>query len=250
MDYETLTFEIEKGVGVLTLNRPKKLNAVNHVMRDELTSFWRDRTQEPDLKVVVLTGSGKGFCAGLDLYDPVLTGMGTTRKPQATYEAQRSFSEMILLMRACPQPIVGAIHGVAVGAGLSFAMACDMRLATPSARFQAAYINLGLGGADMGSSWLLPRAIGAANAARYLYTGDFMAAEEAYRMGFVQQLAEPEQLLDEALVLARKIANKSPLGLRVTKEALNINAGGPSLAEAIQLEDRNQTLCITNLTAG
>ena len=250
MDYETLTFELQKGVGILKLNRPKKLNAINHVMRDELLSFWRDRTQEPDLKVVVLGGSGKGFCAGLDLFDPVLTGAGTTKSPQATYEAQRSFSEMILLMRACPQPIVGAIHGAAVGAGLSFAMACDMRLATPTARFQAAYINLGLGGADMGSSWLLPRAIGTGNAARYLFTGDFMPAEEAHRMGFVQQLVEPDELDEEALKLAKKIAAKSPLGLRVTKEALNINASGPSLAQAIQLEDRNQTICITNLTAG
>lgn len=249
MGTETITFARQGAVGLLRLNRPECLNAVNHVMRDELTAFWQERCRDEETKAIVVLGAGRGFCSGLDISDPVLMGPEVTREPAEVWKAQRSFSELILLMRRCPQPLVGAIQGAAVGAGFAFAMACDVRLATAKARFQAAYINLGLGGADMGSSWLLPRAVGAGNAARYLLTGDFLGAEEALRIGFVQQITEAEQLEEEALALAQAIAMKSPLGLRLTKQALDVNAGGPSLEQAILLEDRNQALCITQLAA-
>jgi enoyl-CoA hydratase len=249
MGFETIEYELRDGVGVLRLNRPKCLNAINRVMRDELTAFWRDHTRDAGLRVVLLCGAGRGFCAGLDITDQELTGPSTTGSPDTIYAAQRSFSEMILLMRRCPQPIVGAFQGVAVGAGLSFAMACDVRLSTPDTRFQAAYINLGLGGADMGSSYLLPRLIGTGNAARYLYTGDFIPADEAHRTGLVQQLAESEALEEQAMAIARTIASKSPLGLRVTKEALNAHAGSPGLEQALLYEDRNQALCIAQVVS-
>ena len=247
MDYETISYQVEGAIGVLTLNRPKSLNAVNHVMRDELRKFLAERAVDFDTRVILLTGAGRGFCAGLDIKDPAI--MTSSYAPKEAYEAQRAFSELILMMRRCPQPIIGAINGVACGAGFSMAMACDVRLATPATRFQAAYINLGFGGADMGSSWLLPRAVGAANAARYLLTGDFMLAEEALRIGFVQEIADGDALMEQGMKLARNMAGKSPLGLRVTKEALEQNCGGVSLEEAIRLEDRNQALCIAQIMA-
>ena len=250
MDYQTLRVELDGPIASVCLNRPECLNAINHVMRDELSDFFRERTATGEFRVIVLSGAGRGFCAGLDLRDEALVRPGQALSPRRAYEAQRGFSELIVLMRRCPQPIVAAIGGAACGGGLSFALASDIRLGSPAARFQAAYINVGVGGADMGSSWLLPRAVGSANAARYLLTGDFMSAEEALRMGMLQALVEPDELVGEALALARKLASKSPLGLRLTKEALDANAGGVTLEQAVALEDRNQAMCIAQLTAG
>jgi enoyl-CoA hydratase len=153
-------------------------------------------------------------------------------------------------MRRVPQPIIGAINGPATGAGFSFALACDIRYAAFEAKFSAAYINIGVGGADMGSSWLFPRAVGTANAARYLYTGDLFGAEEALRIGMVQALFDKDKLMDETMGLARNMASKSPLGLRLTKEALEINSSSGGLEDALRLEDRNQALCISQMTAG
>lgn len=248
METSTIQFEKKGAIGILTLNRPECLNAVNNVMRDELYACLQERVDDLDTRVLVLTGMGRGFCSGMDIRDPSFIASGYESK--GAYEAQRSFSELILLMRRCPQPIIGAINGVACGAGFSFAMACDIRMAAPKSRFQATYINLGFGGADMGSSWFLPRIVGLGNAARYILTGDFFSADEAHRMGLVQDVVEPEELLAAAEKMAKNLASKSPLGLRLTKEALNANASGASLEDAIRLEDRNQALCITKLTSG
>ena len=249
MAYETIRHDRDGATSILTLERPRCLNAIDHVMRDELRAFLDERTNDPDTRVIVLTGSGRAFSAGLDIKDPVLVSPAGGLSPQSAYTAQRTFSELILRMRRCPQPIIGAINGVCVGAGFSMAMACDIRLGTPNARFQAAYVNLGLGGADMGSSWLLPRAIGTANAARYLMTGDFLPADEAHRLGFLQAVVDDAELMSQALALAKNLEKKSALGLRLTKEALDCNSGGGSLEDAIRLEDRNQAMCIAELSA-
>lgn len=247
MSYQTLLYEVDGPVGVLTFNRPERRNAMNYQMRDELRSFFMERLTDTDVRVLVATGAGKGFNSGLDLKDSTLTSGANDYTPKRAYELQRLFSDVILYMRRCPQPIVGAINGAAVGAGFSVSMACDVRLASPNAKFSAAYINIGTGGADMGSSWLFTRAVGQGNAARYLLTGDFFGAEEALRIGFVQAVVDEDKLLEEALGLARNMAGKSPLGLRLTKEALDRNAGGMSLEDAIRLEDRNQAMCIAQI---
>jgi len=250
MDYTTIQFERQGPVGILTLNRPDSLNAINFTMRDEFTHCLKERVDDLETRVIVLTGAGRGFSAGLDIRDPEIMTPKEGYTPKSAYENQRRYSDFILFMRRIPQPIIGAINGVAVGAGFSIAMACDVRLGVPKTRFQAAYINLGFGGADMGSSWLLPRAVGTGNAARYLLTGDFLDATEALRIGFLQAVLEPEALMDEAMAMARNMASKSPLGLRVTKEALDRNTGGMSLEDAIRLEDRNQALTIAQLVMG
>jgi enoyl-CoA hydratase len=194
--------------------------------------------------VIVITGAGKGFNSGLDMGDPDIMIPKGGYTPKIIYEMQKLFSDFILFMRRCPQPVIGAINGAAAGAGFSISMACDVRLAAPEAKFSAAYINIGTGGADMGSSWLFPRLVGTGNAARYLMTGDFFGAEEALRIGFVQAIVDKESLLGEAVKMAQTMAGKSPLGLRLTKEALNRNTGGLSLEDAIQIEDRNQAMCV------
>ncbi|MFW2389469.1 MAG: enoyl-CoA hydratase/isomerase family protein [Polyangiales bacterium] len=248
-DFETIRYEQNGAVGVITLDRPKCLNAINFAMRDELTACLRACASDSDTRVILLTGAGRAFSAGLDLKEPAIAGDGPMT-PKRAYEAQRTYSQMILDLRRVPQPIVAAIHGPAIGAGFSIAMACDIRLASPTATFQAAYINLNLGGADMGSSWLLPRAVGSANAARYLLSGDVLPADEALRIGFVQSVVDQESLIEEAGVLAKKLASKSPLGLRLTKEALDAAVGGLSLEQTIRIEDRNQAMCISQLMGG
>lgn len=248
MSYSFLEFERAGAVGIVTLNRPRCLNAVNFAMRDELRHFLTERQSDRETTVLVLTGAGRGFCAGLDIRDPAIVEATGGYGPRAAYEHQRQFSELIVMMRRCPQPIVGALKGPAAGAGFSMAMACDVRVVGRSASFIAAYLNLGLGGADMGSSWLLPRIVGSGNAARYLLTGEPLGADEALRIGFAQTLVDDDAVLDEAMRLANVMATKSPLGLRLTKEALHRNIGAISFEDAIALEDRNQAMCIAELT--
>jgi len=250
MDYQTIKFEARNAIGVLTLNRPERMNAINYLMRDELRDFFIQRLTDTDNRVIVITGEGKGFCSGLDIKDSKITKPENNYTPKLAYELQQLFSDIIVFMRRCPQPIIGALNGAAVGAGLSIAMACDLRLAAPEAKFSAAYINIGTGGADMGSSWLFTREVGLGNANRYLLTGDFFSADEAFRIGFVQAILPKEKLMDEAMNLAKNMAGKSPLGLRLTKEALDRNVGAASLEDAVKLEDRNQALCISQLAMG
>ena len=250
MESETIRYEKQGPVGVLTLNRPPCLNAVNVAMSREFGRFLAERLEDLETRVLVLTGGGRGFCAGLDMKETTANVPPGGYSPKLAYERQRSFSELILLMRKIPQPIIAAVNGPAAGAGFSFVLACDVRFAAPEAKFSAAYINIGVGGADMGSSWLFPRAVGTANAARYLLTGDLFGAEEALRIGMVQAIFDQEKLLEEALKLAQIMAGKSPLGLRLTKEALDRNTGGATLEDAIRLEDRNQAMCISQLTTG
>jgi len=247
MNYETVKFESHGPIGILTLSRPERMNAINYQMRDELRRFFMDRLLDTDTRVLVITGAGKGFCSGLDIKDSKITTPENSYTPKLAYELQRLFSDIILYMRRCPQPIIGALNGAAVGAGFSISMACDIRLAAPEAKFSAAYINIGTGGADMGSSWLFTRAVGMGNAGRYLLTGDFFMADEALRIGFVSAILPQEKLMEEAMKIALNMASKSPLGLRLTKEALDRNSGAMSLEDAIRLEDRNQALCIAQL---
>jgi enoyl-CoA hydratase len=250
MTYESLLWETKGPIGILTLNRPDRINAMNYTMRDELRAFFMERLADTDCRVIVMTGAGKGFCSGLDLKDSTITTGANKYTPKVAYELQRRFSDIIIFMRRCPQPIIGALNGAAVGAGLSAAMACDIRLAAPEAKFSAAYIYIGTGGADMGSSWLFTRQVGLGNSHRYLLTGDFFDAAEALRIGFVQAVIPKDKLMEEAMKIALNMATKSPLGLRLTKEALDRNPGAMSLEDAIRLEDRNQAMCIAELALG
>jgi len=137
------------------------------------------------------------------------------------------------------------VHGAGAGLGFSFAMASDVRVLSPDARFSAAYINIGLGGADMACSYFLPRLIGAGRAYEFMLTGNFMSAQEAMQLGFASRLVERDKLLETALDLARTMNSKNPMGLRLTKEAINVNLDAGGLEQALQVEDRNQTLLVT-----
>jgi enoyl-CoA hydratase/carnithine racemase len=158
------------------------------------------------------------------------------------YAFQVRLARLTLAMRRAPQPIICAVHGAGAGLGFSFAMASDVRVISPDARFSAAYINIGFGGADMACSYFLPRLIGAGRAYEFMLTGNFMSSDEAMQLGFASRVVERAKLLDVALELARTMNSKNPMGLRLTKEAINMNLGAVSLEHALQMEDRNQTL--------
>ena len=246
MVYETLNFELEKTVGLLTLNIPGKLNAHTKRMKQELFHFWRERqNDEARCRVIIMTGAGRAFCAGGDIDE-----MDDDERPfykqdaEELYQLEAEIHEVILLMRRAPQPIIAAIHGYAAGGGFYFSMAADVRIADPTAKFIASSINIGLSGADLGSSFHFPREVHLGFAAEYLYTGEVIDAETARRIGFLNHVVPTEELIPRARELARKMMTKSVLGLRMTKEAINQNVGPASLESALYLENRNQVICL------
>ena len=243
-EYQTIIFEEKEGVGFLTLNRPKSLNAISLEMIEEFEVLFRELEESETVRVVILSGAGeKGFCAGLDMKESATRLFGAT--PAIIYKWQTRFSRIYYMMRRIPQPIIAVIHGAASGGGFSFAMASDIRIISPDARFNAAYINIGLGGADLSSSYFLPKLIGSGRANEFLLTGNFMGAKEAMSLGFASRMVERDALMDTAREIAGTMVEKSPLGLKMTKEAINQNLGVASLEQALHLENRNQAFMIT-----
>ncbi|HNY50638.1 MAG TPA: enoyl-CoA hydratase/isomerase family protein [Smithella sp.] len=241
--YNTIQWEIvEKGLGVLTLNRPKAYNSVNGEMLDELQAFWHTRLYDLETLVIILKGNGeKGFCAGLDMKYTV-ENMDLFRQANEFYKFQARLGRLNLAMRRAPQPIIGLIHGAAAGVGFSFALASDIRIISPDARFCAAYINIGLGGADMCCSYLLPRIIGAGRAYEIMYLGEFISSEEAMNLGMISRIVPREDLYATGLQIARTMLSKNHFALRLTKEAINMNLDAGGMEQALNMEDRNQVL--------
>lgn len=235
------------GVVVLRLNRPDRLNAIN----DELARALRDACdligRDQAVRVVVLTGVGRGFCAGIDLrgFGPDIPG------PDAPAIDRLRFQEMMAaiprVLRALPQPVIAAVNGAAVGGGLALCLGADIRIAGASAKFGNAAIKIGLSGAEMGMSYHLPRIVGTSVAADWMLTGRIVLADEALRAGLVSAVMPDADLFDYALEMARQVAGHSALGVQMTKRALQVNTDAPNLAAALDLENRNQV--ITHATA-
>jgi len=239
MSYQTLDLKIEGGVAWLTLDRPDALNALNPTLVDELRDFFDGLPDRRELRVVVLRGAGRGFCAGLDLRDIGAQGEG----PGDGLRLQRRISELVMMMRRAPQPIIACVQGPACGGGFALALASDVRLAGESARMNAAFIKIGLSACDVGVSYFLPRLVGASLAAELLLTGRFIHADRALQTGLVSAVHPDDRLEDEARKLAEEMLATSPLGLRLTKECLNMSLDAGSLEQVIAMEDRNQILC-------
>jgi enoyl-CoA hydratase/carnithine racemase len=249
MAYDTLIVEDKGPTSIITFNRPGSVNAMNMTMIGELEEVFAFFEHRRETRVLILTGAGeKGFCSGLDMNE---TAVSMLEAPaEDIYRAQSRTSRLFYTLRQLPQPIIAAIHGSASGAGFSFAMAADIRIISPDARFNAAYINIGLGGADLASSYFLPRLIGSGRANEFLLTGNFMSADEAMALGLASRLVPRETLLATAEELAGILAGKSPMGLQMTKEAINQNMGLPSLEQALHLENRNQAFLIAAMKLG
>lgn len=237
---ECLDVRVDGPVAWVTLNRPTQLNALDMSLIDALMGFFTALAERSEIRVVVLQGAGRVFCAGYDLKQNAaprplgaVTGL----------ETQRRVRNIMLAMRRCPQPIVCIVQGAATGGGFALALASDIRLATPDARMNAAFIRIGLSGCDVGVSYFLPRMVGSSVASELLLTGRFLGAERALALGLVSAVAPLPELQDQAHALVDDMLNTSPLGLRLTKDALGLAVDASSLEAVIALEDRNQILC-------
>jgi enoyl-CoA hydratase len=230
------------GTVVLRLNRPERLNAINEVMVRELEAACASIGADRGARVVVLTGAGRGFCSGIDLRDFGPSIVEATRSAIDRLRFQERMAALPVALRELPQPVIAALNGPAVGAGLALALAADVRICSPAASFGNAAIKIGLSGAEMGMSYHLPRIVGTSVAADWMLTGRTVSADEAYRRGLVSELVEAERLVGRALELAAEIAEHSPLGVQMTKRALQTNADAPDLASALEVENRNQVI--------
>lgn len=241
MDYQHLIVAREGAAVWVTMNRPERLNALNPRLVEELRHFFTDLYWKHDIRVVVLKGAGRAFCAGLDLKDR--SGDNAARTVSNGLKGQRSISEIVMAMRRCPQPIIALVNGAASGGGFAFALASDVRIATPEARMNAAFIRIGLSACDIGVSYFLPRMVGSSVAAEYMLTGRFIDAERGHQLGLISKIVPSDKLDEEARAFVKDMLHATPLGLRLTKEALNHAIDAQSLEAAIAMEDRNQILC-------
>jgi enoyl-CoA hydratase len=232
-------------VRVVRLNRPERLNALDFTMTAELHDALDDIGGDDTAKVIVLTGAGRGFCAGLDLRD---TGVppepGAHRRRHAGTSGQAFIADLTLHLRETPQVVIAAVNGPAYGGGLAIAAACDLRIAAESASFCSAFIRTGLTGTDIGITYFLPRLIGAAHAFDLILTGRTIDATDAERMGLVSRVTTDADLVATAMTMAGGMAAYTTYGLRRTKEVLWHNLDATSAAAAIALENRNQELGI------
>lgn len=241
MDYQHLIVSHEGPAVWVTMSRPERLNALNPRLIEELRHFFTDLYWKHDIRVVVLRGAGRAFCAGLDLKDR--SGDNVARTVSNGLKSQRSISEIVMAMRRCPQPIVALVNGPASGGGFAFALASDIRIGTPETRMNAAFIRIGLSACDIGVSYFLPRLVGSAAASEYMLTGRFIDAERGLKLGLLSKVVANDKLDEEARAYVKDMLHATPLGLRLTKEALNHAIDAQSLEAAIAMEDRNQILC-------
>ena len=230
-------------IACITLNRPERRNAMNADLLAGLYDALGDLRDDPTCRVIILTGAGAGFCAGLDLAEgvklPDLAGMGRAR---AGMRVQQYIANLVPLMRSQPQPIISAVNGAASGGGLALALGSDIRVAGASARLNVAFIKVGLSACDIGTSWILPRLIGASRASELMLTGRFVDAEEAFRIGLVTHLAPDDELMDAAIAEAELILANGPFGVRMTKEVMWSQLEIGSMQAGIDLENRTQVL--------
>ncbi len=233
----------DDGITVVTLDRPAKLNAMNveliTELHDALDGIARDRA----CRAVILTGAGRGFCAGLDLGGYGIAPGGEDVGPvQTSMATQKHIAALVPKLRALPQPVIAAVNGPAAGGGLALALASDIRIAATTARFNVAFVRIGLSGCDIGVSWLLPRLIGASRAWELMLTGRIIDAARAAEIGLVSTVVDDATLLDTAMTIAGEIRANSPWGVAQTKEVMWSQLEIPSLQAGIDLENRTQIL--------
>ena len=234
---------VRRGVAVVRMNRPHRRNAMNYPLLSGLYGAFEALREDADCRIIILTGAGKGFCAGLDLAEgvamPQMEGLG---RPQAGMRVQQYIARLIPMMRSQPQPIIAAVNGAASGGGLALTLGSDIRIAAASARFNVAFIRVGLSACDIGTSWILPRLIGASRAHELMLTGRFADAVEAERIGLVTRVVPDDELLDAALAEADLILANGPFGVRMTKEVMWSQLEIGSMQAGIDLENRTQVL--------
>lgn len=239
-NYETIGIDVRGEVHWLTLNRPDRLNAINTQMATELGRYFGDLYQDRSCRVVVMRGAGRAFCAGLDIKDPD----GLKGAPfGGGFGFQGHLADVYVKMRRCPQPIISLVQGAASGGGFAFALASDIRVAGESMKMNSAFIKIGLSSCDMGVSYFLPRLVGVTFASEMMLTGRFVDAGRALSIGLVNEVVPDSGLEKAGQVFVDEMLATSPMGLRLTKEGLNMSIDAGSLEAAMAIENRNQVLC-------
>jgi enoyl-CoA hydratase/carnithine racemase len=232
-----IRYEKAGGIGVITIDRPEKRNAMTYAMLGAFIEAVRQAGDDERVRVLIVTGAGGAFCAGTDLAD-LATVPGETRGVRGRAEERGVWWPIT----ACPKPVIGAVDGYAVGMGAEFTSQCDVRIVTDRARFAWNFAQRGLVPDTGAGSWLLPRLIGPSAAAEIGFTGRMVDAEEAERLGLLNRVTGPDDLLDQTLAMAGQICANSPGGVRMSKRALQANMEVASFAAALELENRGQAL--------
>jgi enoyl-CoA hydratase len=240
---DNLRLELDDAVAQLTLTRPGRLNALSPALVDDLHSCLDVLARDRRVRVVILTGEGRGFCAGLDLQEygnwTITEGLDSVEGGLAV---QERIATLMPRIREVPQPFIAAVNGAAAGGGLALALACDVRYAAPAARFSVAFVKLGLSGCDVGVSYLLPRVVGSGHALEMSLTGRLIDAQESLRIGLVNRVVEADELLPACRALADEICANTRYAVSMTKQVLDRNIDATSLRAAIELENRTQVL--------
>lgn len=246
MSDPVLKIEKRGPVDWVTLNRPDALNSLNPELIDALNAYFESLERDYDTRVVVLRGAGKNFCAGLDIKASAKRNSegGYGADTQASLDGQRRIAAIVMKMRRCPQPIVSCVQGAAAGGGFALALASDIRIASTNARMNCAFIKLGVGGCDIGSSYFLPRLVGVSVASELILTGRFIQAPRALAVGLVSEVVEEADLEKAAQAYVDDLLLTAPLALRLSKECLNMSVDAGSIEQVIAMEDRNQILCV------
>jgi enoyl-CoA hydratase/carnithine racemase len=237
----TFRFELDHGVGTVTLDRPERLNSLTFESYVELGEFFPKLDAAPEVRAVVVTGAGRGFCSGGDRHDIIAKLF--ERDTQGLLEFTRITGKLIEAIRRVRRPVIAAVNGVAVGAGAVIALACDMRIVADDARFGFVFPKVGLCGADMGAAYLLPRVVGLGRASELLFLGELIDAAEAFRIGLANRVVPGAEVLSTAQAWARKLAEGPAFAHAMTKQMLEAEHT-MSLAEAIEAEAQAQALCM------
>jgi enoyl-CoA hydratase/carnithine racemase len=238
--YKCLLYEAKDGVATLTLNRPERLNALGDTLREDLHDAVTRASADPEVRVMILTGAGRGFCSGGDV-----KAMNERRESRADRpvidKVAPGRDQTVLALRDAPKPVIAAVNGAAAGAGMNLALGCDIRLASTAAKFSQAFVRRGLH-PDWGGTYFLPRIVGAAKACELIFTGEVIDAHEALRLGIVSALYPPDELLPAAHALARKIADGPPIAIRLAKRAIYHNLEC-DLRQGLEFETFAQNVC-------
>ena len=238
---KSFLYEVADGVATITLNRPDRLNALTFEVYRELTDTFAALRGETGVRVVVVTGAGRAFCSGGDVHD--IIGELFARDIEGLLDFTRMTCELIKNIRSLPQPVIAKLNGTTAGAGACIALAADIRVASEVAKIAFLFVKVGLSGADMGAAYLLPRVVGLAKATELLYTGDFISAQEAERIGLYNLVVAPETLDEACAEFARRLAGGPAFALAKTKELLNRELE-MNLEAALECEAQAQAICM------
>jgi 2-(1,2-epoxy-1,2-dihydrophenyl)acetyl-CoA isomerase len=241
MKYECLLYEVKDQIATLTLNRPDRLNALGGTLREDLYDAVLKAGADPEVRVLVITGAGRGFCSGGDVKS--MSERNEAGQAASTTDERLApvRDRCVLALRNCPKPVIAAVNGAAAGAGMNLALACDMRIASNTAKFSQAFVKRGLS-PDWAGSYFLPRVVGAAKACELIFTGDTIDATEALKLGIVNSVVAPGELMNAARNLARKIAAGPPVAIQLSKRAIYHNYE-VDLRAALEFETFAQIVC-------